>query len=367
MPSFAGARARVKSATQDIFHLPGGNSSAAPAAPVPESKAAPAQDGPLSSARKPEASIMFSLEELMKAAPPPPAEPDESFDQLWNMQAATPLFGTAHDQALLTTPLRLDQMTAPDSMTVPSSPSGAQRRWPLLLAAAGTCAIVLGGAGFWLFGSPTSVAAPAAITSPEPLVPAAEHAALSAKPPEPAVEAKHDVNGEPTPSDPADPGKAADPAPPAAEEAKPAEAASASGETAKASVEESAPTPSKSDAKGEGRSSASTKRERTKKVVHTTMPNLAKIIAPFDTDAAREALNEAAAKAAECHEAGGPAGKGKVQLTFANSGRVSSASIGEGPFAGTSAGNCALRYFRAVHVPGFSGSPQTVTKSFKIQ
>ena len=51
----------------------------------------------------------ISLEALMKSAAPTPSkqpDKDEEIDaQLWNMQAETPLFGTAQDQALLTTPM----------------------------------------------------------------------------------------------------------------------------------------------------------------------------------------------------------------------------------------------------------------------
>jgi hypothetical protein len=74
-------------------------------------------------------------------------------------------------------------------------------------------------------------------------------------------------------------------------------------------------------------------------------------------------LSTAASKAGSC---GGTSGKGKVQLTFTPSGRVSSALLTEGPFAGTPAGKCALKHFKAARVPPFSGAAQTVAKSFKI-
>ena len=89
----------------------------------------------------------------------------------------------------------------------------------------------------------------------------------------------------------------------------------------------------------------------------------AKASAPFNVGAAKDALNAAAAKAGTCI---GTSGKGKVQLTFATTGKVSSAQLTEGPFAGTTAGKCALRHFKAAKVPPFAGTPQTVAKSFKI-
>src|SRR6185295_4823271 len=79
--------------------------------------------------------------------------------------------------------------------------------------------------------------------------------------------------------------------------------------------------------------------------------------APFNVEAAKSALNAAATKAGSC---AGAAGKGKVQLTFAPSGKVSSAEITDGPFSGTPAGKCALKHFRSAHIPAFSGNPQTV-------
>jgi hypothetical protein len=63
--------------------------------------------------------------------------------------------------------------------------------------------------------------------------------------------------------------------------------------------------------------------------------------------------------------AGGLPGKGKVQITFSPSGKVAGVEL-VGQFAGTAAGNCAIRYFRAVQVPPFAGSSVTVAKSFKI-
>jgi predicted Zn finger-like uncharacterized protein len=87
---------------------------------------------------------------------------------------------------------------------------------------------------------------------------------------------------------------------------------------------------------------------------------------PFSTDAAKSALSSAASNAASCKSSDGPTGGGKVQVTFAPSGRVTSANVVEGPFGGTSVGGCIARTFRQARVPAFSGEPQTVSKSFKI-
>jgi len=87
----------------------------------------------------------------------------------------------------------------------------------------------------------------------------------------------------------------------------------------------------------------------------------------FDVGAAKAALAAAAANAAGCGSASGPKGSGKVQVTFAPSGRVTSANVVSGPFGGTSVGGCVASKFRAARVPAFSGSPQTVSKSFTVQ
>lgn len=86
----------------------------------------------------------------------------------------------------------------------------------------------------------------------------------------------------------------------------------------------------------------------------------------FDVGAAKAALSAASANAGSCGAPGGPKGAGKVQITFAPSGRVTTANVVEGPFGGTSVGGCVSSTFKRARVPAFEGSPQTVTKSFKI-
>ncbi len=86
----------------------------------------------------------------------------------------------------------------------------------------------------------------------------------------------------------------------------------------------------------------------------------------FDVAAAKAALSAAAANAGACGQPGGPKGPGKVQLTFAPSGRVTTANVIEGPFGGTAVGGCVSSTFKRARVPAFDGAPQTVTKAFKI-
>jgi hypothetical protein len=293
---------------------------------------------------------MFSLEALMKAnSPAADAQRDgavgEVSDQLWSMQAATPLFGTAHDQALLTTPLKMAPAASLDSMTLPSqAPNG--RRWlPIVLAACG--GLALAGAGIWVFSS-KGAAQPAAALSAPP-------AALAAPPAEVAQA-------------PVAPPVAESPAPPAAvapvaaaEEVPPTSgAAGAPAEVVAAPV---AAVPGASAPAKELHAKEKDKPSNKRPSPRAVAPSSTKAV--FDKGAAKAALNAAAAQAGSCGQGGAP-GKGKIQVTFAASGKVSDAQLVEGPFGGTAAGKCALRHFKAAKVPAFSGAPITVAKSFKV-
>jgi predicted Zn finger-like uncharacterized protein len=87
---------------------------------------------------------------------------------------------------------------------------------------------------------------------------------------------------------------------------------------------------------------------------------------PFDRGAAVSALNAAAGAASGCKKPDGPTGTGRVSVTFAPTGRVTSSNVEGPPFAGTSVGGCVAARFRGASVPPFTGSPVTVHKSFTI-
>ena len=86
----------------------------------------------------------------------------------------------------------------------------------------------------------------------------------------------------------------------------------------------------------------------------------------FDRAAAMSALGGAAGAAKGCKKPDGPTGGGKVRVTFAPSGNVTSATVEGPPFAGTPVGGCIASAFRGAHVPPFEGSPVAVSKSFSI-
>jgi hypothetical protein len=351
MASIAGGYSK----TRDLFRMAGGQSIPVAARVPPEPKAKPKQAAPAApvapapepaasaSGRKPEASIMFSLEELMKSASGGNSKPEESPEeqQLWSMQAQTPLFGTSNDQALLTTPLEPAPGSASmDSMTVSSRRPNGLRLAPLLIGVVGGCTLILAGAGWWMFRD-SAAASPVAqvIEAPGSEPPSAPAAAQPASAPAAAAQPAAVV---PTGND----------APAAVAPVAEAEPSEPNSNPALAAA---APSPSDKPAAA-SRAPSSAKKP--------TPPRAKPVAAQFDKAAAKDALNSAATKASSCGSGGGE--KGKVQLTFANNGKVSNAQITEGPFAGTAAGKCALRHFKAAHIPPFSGPPQTVAKSFKI-
>lgn len=111
---------------------------------------------------------------------------------------------------------------------------------------------------------------------------------------------------------------------------------------------------------------ATTAKPATTTAPTTETPKPAAAAAAFDAGAAKSALTTAAANAASCGTANGPTGAGKVEVTFAPSGRVTSANVVSGPFGGTPVGGCIASTFRKARVPAFSGDPVTVSKSFRI-
>lgn len=92
-------------------------------------------------------------------------------------------------------------------------------------------------------------------------------------------------------------------------------------------------------------------------------PQVARSRGDFNTQAAREALEDAAARASKCKTIDTPSGTARVAVTFANNGQATNAVIESGPFVGTSAGTCVAAKFRAARVPPFTGDSVLVRKS----
>jgi hypothetical protein len=88
---------------------------------------------------------------------------------------------------------------------------------------------------------------------------------------------------------------------------------------------------------------------------------------PFDRSAAAAILTSSAAQASACRKEGDPSGVASVVVTFAPSGRVTSANISGPPFAGTATGGCIAAALRKARVPAFEGDRVTVSKTVVIQ
>jgi hypothetical protein len=371
MPSRA--RDDMRAATKDLFGSiePPKPSSPALARPhEPEPTAPPAMTSN-------ENSIMFSLESLMKArgagTPAAPQVETVSEQQLWDMSGAAPLFGTAQDQALLTTPL---QQPAPPVhvMTLPSRPPRRRGRWKWIASGVGVCGMAV--AGWWLLNARSTVQA--TVPSNEPaLAQAPTAAAPEVKPEPPAAQANLAAavaqsaitqgavaQGEGQAIDPSAAEPAAgsvDPAAPAATAEAAPVASDAPAPSTEASAAPNAPPVEPNNAPDSKKRAT----RNTKKVASTEPAPKAKGPGlPFNVGAAKDALGTASTKAAACGKSG-PGGAGKVQVTFGPNGKVSSASLTSGSFAGSTQ-SCILRAFRAARVPAFAGNPITVAKSFKL-
>ncbi len=85
----------------------------------------------------------------------------------------------------------------------------------------------------------------------------------------------------------------------------------------------------------------------------------------FNRSAARSALAGASGAASGCGK-GEITGVAQVSVTFARSGRVTSANV-SGSLAGTPAGSCVARAMRVARVPPYSGDMVTVTKRVPVR
>jgi predicted Zn finger-like uncharacterized protein len=86
---------------------------------------------------------------------------------------------------------------------------------------------------------------------------------------------------------------------------------------------------------------------------------------PFNMGEAKARLASIAGSVQSCKK-GDASGSGRVVVTFAPGGNAASAVVQGPPFAGTPTGACVASRFHGAHVPAFSGSPFSVSKSFTI-
>ena len=109
--------------------------------------------------------------------------------------------------------------------------------------------------------------------------------------------------------------------------------------------------------------------------VAPAMPSRQDAVHPFEREAAAGVLSKAAAAARECSGAADPHGTGRIIVSFAPEGHITSAVIERGltspdgrptgtDIRGTSVGNCVQSIFRKARVPPFSGGAVSVHKTF---
>jgi hypothetical protein len=103
------------------------------------------------------------------------------------------------------------------------------------------------------------------------------------------------------------------------------------------------------------------------KAVIAPKPEPAAAGTPFDRAAAASALASAAAQASACRKDGDPSGVASVTLTFAPSGRVTTAKLSGPPFAGTATGGCIASTLRRAKIPPYDGDLVTVAKTIVVQ
>jgi hypothetical protein len=89
--------------------------------------------------------------------------------------------------------------------------------------------------------------------------------------------------------------------------------------------------------------------------------------AGLDRDAALTAVRAAGHRAASCMEAGDARSSMPVSVTFAPSGRVTSARVEGGPFKGTDVGGCIAVALRGAAVGPFDGETTTVRGTIRVR
>ena len=84
-------------------------------------------------------------------------------------------------------------------------------------------------------------------------------------------------------------------------------------------------------------------------------------------DAAKRALGASSFAASSCRKGDDPRGTAEVIVTFAPSGRVTSANVNGAPFGGTATGGCIAATLRGATVPPFAGNHVSVRKLVTVR
>jgi hypothetical protein len=86
------------------------------------------------------------------------------------------------------------------------------------------------------------------------------------------------------------------------------------------------------------------------------------VAAAFDTAVASSSITAAFARASSCLKPGDPRQPATILLTYAPSGRVTTAVL-SGPYSGTAVGGCIAATLRSARIPPFSGDYVTVKRT----
>lgn len=331
------------------FNVPGPEAAPAPHLPVSDFDVALGQSSTLPLFQLGTEDVAFFPPARADAQPPLPA---------WVPQSAIDLTAVEKDTRAGARERR--NVVAPSAPALDPSPAQPPRpsgfALPLLLAIAMAAGVLI-----WQRSGTSSTVAVAPVQPTHPNAPearvAAPPATLPATGSSQAAEAVpgEDITFETAPRTPTSPGPRTGPAAARGKPATPAESAPRVGESPRSAAAEPAPAPPSSSAKVEPM------------VEVQAPPPQAEPTEPFDRAAAAAALNEGAARASSCKKEGDPSGVASVVITFAPSGRVTSANISGPPFAGTPTGGCIASALRKARIAPFAGDRVTVSKTIVVQ
>lgn len=102
-------------------------------------------------------------------------------------------------------------------------------------------------------------------------------------------------------------------------------------------------------------------------IVRPRMPATTTKSTGFNAQAAKLAIDRVVPRLKACKQAGEPPGSATVSVTFAPTGRVSSAQVTNTRYAGTRTGTCIAQRLREARVPEFTGAPVTVKRSVAVR
>lgn len=334
----------------------------APKAPVPAWKAKLA-DAPRVIDVEPPSSGTPALSDLTTALKPEPKKPERSDAGIFGVAddpgtlLAPPAFDLAPPTIDVESPAPPEPEIADDAMKFESEPAPAADLADAAPRSGGPngrtiagLALVGGAVAFsvWWFGfkAPRSASTqpPTASASAESTTPSAPAQAAAQNAPEPTESAAAAASSAPAPATTA--------------------RALAAAEPHRAAHEPSAPAHEEKHATESAHTEAKTASEPSAPATAAATATASK--GPFSRSAAIAALNSAAGAASSCRKQGDPSGMARVVITFAPSGRVTTARVTGPPFAGTPTGGCIASKMRGARVPAFSGPFVTVSKTVVI-